>query len=256
MPSVYDYPDVYDALMRAATGQLDTEIQVIHSLLQKRGVACGHILEVGSGTSPHGLQLAKKSHSVVGIDLSYPMIVHARQAARQAHVPAQYVQANWLDFNLEGPLFDGAVFMAETFTLITEYEDITSHFRAVRQHLKLGAFYLLDMDAQQTGYCYTHQIWGHQTVVLPNGHVDFWYEDHPADWMRGINKLTMHCRIHFPDYMMTTADHWHIRHYNPWVLSLLVKNQPGWRLAGFYDYHTMHEDIADKDNYFMLLEAV
>lgn len=256
MASIYDYPEIYDAVMRAATEQLDAEIHVIHTLLQERNISKGRILEIGSGTSPHGVQLAQKGHTISGIDLSRPMITYAKNAAREARVQAHYIQANWLDFDLKSQPFDGAIFMAETFTLITEYNDIVNHFRAVRRHLKQGAFYLLDIDGQQTGYCYTKKTWGQQTIVLPNGHIDLWYEDHPADWVHGINRLTMHSRIHTQAHIITTADHWHIRHYNPWVLSLLIQNQPGWQLKGFYTYHNRSENIATEDNYFMLLEAV
>ena len=181
MPSLYDYPAIYDAVMRASTSQIDLEIEVIHALLQERGMTTGRILEIGSGTSPHGLALAQKGHAVVGIDRSRAMVAYARKAAQEAGVGARYVRADLRDFALKEAPFDGAVFMADTFTLVTEYADLASHFDAVRRHLKPGGFYLIDVDAQQAGYRHVHKVWGQQIVALPDGHAELWYEDQPAD---------------------------------------------------------------------------
>ncbi|MGA1196793.1 MAG: class I SAM-dependent methyltransferase, partial [Candidatus Latescibacterota bacterium] len=112
MPSIYDYPIVYDAIMRASTDQLDSEIETIDTLLCEYGTQAGRILEIGSGTSPHGLPLAQQGHQAVGIDLSDPMLSYAQQAAQDLNVNNQYIQANLCHFTLKEAPFDCAIFMS------------------------------------------------------------------------------------------------------------------------------------------------
>ena len=251
MPSIYDYPAIYDAIMHASTGQLSVEINTINVLLCERGVTNARILEIASGTSPHGIPLSQQGHTVTGIDLSHPMITYAQQIDTQN----TYIHADLRNFNLQTEPFDCAIFMSETFSLITEYDDLVNHFDAVHRHLKKGGFYLVDIDAQRKGYRHTTKTWGHQTVDLANGHIKLWYEDHPADWIRGINRLTMYTNIQTQTLKTTTADHWDIRIYSPWTLSVLIKSLNNWHLHGFYSYRDQSQNIENDDNYYMLLSA-
>lgn len=251
MPSIYDYPAIYDAIMRTSTDQLSVEINAINVLLQERGITNARILEIASGTSPHGIPLAQQNYEVTGIDLSQQMITYTQQIDTQN----TYIHADLRNFTLQTKPFDCAIFMSETFPLITEYDDLVNHFDAVHRHLKKGGFYLVDIDAQRQGYRHGTKTWGHQTVVLPDGHVEFCYEDHPADWIWGINRLTMHTNIHTQTFKTTTADHWDIRIYSPWTLSVLIKSLNNWHLHGFYSYRDQSQNIENDDNYYMLLST-
>jgi SAM-dependent methyltransferase len=251
MPSIYDYPAIYDVIMRTSTDQISVEIDAIDLLLRERDISNARILEIASGTSPHGIPLSQQGHTVTGIDLSQPMITYVQQMDTQN----AYIHADLRNFTLQTAPFDCAIFMSETFPLITEYDDLVNHFNAVHRHLKKGGFYLIDIDTQRSGYRHSTKTWGHQTVVLPNGHVAFWYEDHPADWIRGINRLTMHTNIQTQTFKTATADHWDIRIYNPWTLSVFIKSLNNWQLHGFYSYCDQSQNIENDDNYYMLLSA-
>ena len=74
--------------------------------------------------------------------------------------------------------------------------------------------------------------------------------------MHGVNRLAMHCQIRTPGCNVETADHWHIRLYNPWTMALLVKTMPGWDFLGCFSYADRSQDIAGEDNYFMLLSTI
>jgi ubiquinone/menaquinone biosynthesis C-methylase UbiE len=253
MPSIYDYPIVYDAIMRASTDQLDSEIETIDTLLCEYGTQAGRILEIGSGTSPHGLPLAQQGHQAVGIDLSDPMLSYAQQAAQDLNVNNQYIQANLCHFTLEEAPFDCAIFMSETFPLFVEYDDLVNHFSSVHRHLKQGGFYMVDIDAHQRGYRHQHKTWGQNQIVLPGGFVNMHYEDHPANWMQGVNHTTLHCHIQTHDLNVTTTDHWQIRVYSLWTLSVLIQSIKGWQLKGFYSYRDRSENIYQDASYYMLL---
>ncbi len=183
------------------------------------------------------------------------MLKGAQCRMKTAGVKIELIQGDVVDFNLGVVRFDCAIFMAETFSLITTYEDIKSHFQSVRRRLKRGGLYIIDMNAQkklrissETG------IWGEKTVRMDNGYVEVWHEDFPGDWVEGINRMVMHCRIHVNDTICETTDDWRLRYYSPWILSLLVQTLPGWSLKGFYSRRDLSQDIAEETHYFTVLE--
>ncbi|MBT3603175.1 MAG: class I SAM-dependent methyltransferase [Candidatus Latescibacteria bacterium] len=254
MPSIYDYPTIYDAIMRGSTDQLDNEINTIDVLLREQGSNNGRILEIGSGTSPHGLPLAQHGHVTVGIDLSDPMLCYAQQAAQSLSIANRYIKANLCNFALEEDPFDCAIFMSETFPLFVEYDDLVNHFACVHRHLKQGGIYVVDVDAHHRGYRHQLKTWGKHQVILPGGFVKVQYEDQPADWMRGINHTAMHCHIQTHDLNIVTEDYWEVRVYSLWTLSVLIQSLNGWQLQGFYSYRDQSENINQDASYYMLLK--
>ena len=122
-------------------------------------------------------------------------------------------------------------------------------------HLKKGGLYIIVMDKHyftppisETG------IWGEKTVRMDNGYVEVWHEDFPGDWVEGIKRMVMHCRIHVNDTICETTDDWRLRYYSPWLLSLFVQTLPGWSLKGFYSRRDLSQDIAEQTHYFTVLE--
>ena len=257
MPSIYDFPDVYDAVLRSPPEQIETEVNSIRRLLARRGISNGKILELACGTCAHGILLSKNGFSVTGIDMNPMMLEGARRRMDAASAKIELIQGDVVDFNLGGTGFECAIFMAETFPLIAAYEDITSHFQSVRNHLKLGGLYIIDMDKhyfappkREIG------TWGEKTVRICNGHVEVWHEDFPGDWVEGVNRMSMHCRIHVNDTVYETTDDWSLRYYSPWILSLLAITLEGWNLTGFFSRPSLNQDITEESHYFTVLEKV
>ena len=224
MSNIYDFPDLYDAVFRSPTEQIETEVNSIRRLLVEQDITKGSILELACGTCGHGILLAQGGFSVTGIDINPNMLEGAQHRMDTAGVKIKLIQGDIVDFDLGTMRFDCVIFMAETFPTITTYEDIKSHFRSVKRHLKPGGLYIIDMDAQtkirtssETG------IWGKKTVRLDDGYVEVWHEDSPGDWVEGINRLVMHCRIYVNDTIYETTDDWSIRYYSPWMLSVLMQ---------------------------------
>ena len=142
----------------------------------------GSILELACGTCGHGILLAQGGFSVTGMDINPNMLEGAQRRMDTVGVKIKLIRGDMVDFDLEAMRFDCVIFMAGTFPIITTYEDIKSHFRSVKRHLKPGGLYIIDMDAQnkirtssETG------IWGKKTVRLDNGYVEVWHEDFPGD---------------------------------------------------------------------------
>jgi SAM-dependent methyltransferase len=254
MRSIYDFPDICDAVLQRSPEVIGVEVASIRRLLADRGVIRGRVLELSCGACPHGIQLARHGFAVTGIDRSRPMLEAAQQRAAAAGVELDLIAGDIIDFNLGSAEFDCVIFMFETFPLITEYDDIVRHFRAVRRHLKRGGIYIIDIDAHRHGVGTSCGVWGQKTVPLENGSVEVWHEDFPGDWVRGTSHLVMHCRIRLGTETYEAVDDWHIRVDSPWNLTVLVKSLPDWSLTGFFSWRDLSQDIADEEHYFMVVE--
>lgn len=255
MHSIYDFPAVYDFVMAREPTQVPAEADSIHALLAGRGVAQGRILELAYGASAHGILLAQRGHHVTGVDRSSAMLGAARRRAADAGVQLALVQADIIDFDLRVEPFDCAIFMYETFPVITAYDDILSHFAAVRRHLRTGGLYIIDLDVRKHGVGATSGEWGRRTIPLPNGQVEIWHEDFPGDWVQNTSHLVLHGRLELDGQVYETVDEWRLRVYNPWDLKIFVQTLPDWQLDGFYSWRDLSTGIAEEAHYWMVLEA-
>lgn len=252
--SIYDFPDVYDKVLRAPLKQMETEVRSIHRLLQRDEVSRARILELACGTSTHGILLAKKGHSITGVDWSQSMLNGANKRAESAGVSLDLIHSDVIEFSLDRERFDCAIFMAETFPLITESGDIRSHLESVRRHIKKGGLYIIDIDAPTHGIRKDNKIWGRKSVTVNGNEVEVWYEDFPGDRTKGTNHLVMHCRIHLDDEVVETSDDWHVKQWSPVGLSTFVESLDGWQLDGSYSWKDLSEDISDCKHFFAVLK--
>jgi SAM-dependent methyltransferase len=255
MYSIYDFSAAYDYVMARDPDQVPKEVDSIHTLLARRGVTQGRILELACGACAHGIPLAQRGHHVTGIDRSAAMLAAAQERSKTADTPVTLVQADIVDFDLNDTLFDCAIFMYETFPVITEYDHILRHFAAVRRHMRPGGLYIIDLDARKRGVGVEGGEWGRRTIALPNGHIEIWHEDFPGDWVQNTSHLVLHGRLELDGQRYETVDDWRLRAYNPWDLTFFVETLAGWRLDGFYSWRDLSANIAEEAHYWMVLEA-
>lgn len=252
--SIYDFPDVYDAVQRAPTDQIELEVNSILKLLEERGITKGRVLELACGTSAHGILLARHGFSVAGLDTSQKMLEGAEKRARSSGVEIELHQGNVINFNLETEPFDCVIFMAETFPLITKYSDIERHFQTVRRHLRKDGIYIVDIDSHKHGVGTKHEIWGRKKVNLENGFVEVWCEDFPGDWVNGTGHMKLHCRIHVDGTISELMDDYVWRVDSPWNIEVLIKTLENWSLVGFFSWRNLSRDIVGEEHFFMVLE--
>src|SRR5438105_433126 len=120
MVSIYDFPDICDAVLDHPPDTVAGEVRSIRQLLAARGIVAGSILEVACGACPHGILLAEHGFELTGLDRSPAMLDAARRRASAAGVTLTLVQGDVVDFDLGKTGFDAAIFMFETFPVITE----------------------------------------------------------------------------------------------------------------------------------------
>jgi SAM-dependent methyltransferase len=255
MQSLYDFPQVYEAVLARPQRVIEEETQSILGLLDKHHIHEGNIIELACGTCPHGIALVERGFKVVGIDRSIAMLQDARSRAEQESVEISLVHGDIVDFGLEEAGFSTAIFMYETFPLIADLDDIICHFKSVRRHLREGGIYVVDVDVPKQGIRQEGGEWGRRNIGIPDGHLETWYEDFPGDWMQGTKHVVLHCRIHLEDEVYETRDELIFRSYSLWDWRLLVRALDSWQLDGFYSWQNLSQEISDEDHYFVVLIA-
>jgi SAM-dependent methyltransferase len=155
MKSLYDFPDIYDAVLRKPLDVIEKEAGRLSSWLGTRGIDPGagevRILELACGTCAHSLALKRRGFQVAGLDRSPAMLTAAGQQAGAAGLPLELFSGDIVNFRLDAPPYDAVIFTSETFPVITRFEDLTTHFRSVRRALRPGGLYLIDLDARRHG---------------------------------------------------------------------------------------------------------
>lgn len=93
---------------------------LLEELSLKEGAA---ILDVGCGTGRHSIELAKRSFTITGIDLSSGMLAQAKTAAKAANVNVEWIQSDATRFSLPSK-YDAAICLCEgSFGLLGQGDD-------------------------------------------------------------------------------------------------------------------------------------
>jgi SAM-dependent methyltransferase len=137
--AAYDQPDLYDVL--AGDAQAD-ELDFYLTEARRRG---GEVLELGCGTGRLAIPLARKGHTVTGLDLSSAMLAHASKKAAAANVVVKLVCGDIRAFDVESRRF-GLIFIALNSLLhLHSAEDIVACFRGAARHLAPGGAFIVDV---------------------------------------------------------------------------------------------------------------
>lgn len=92
------------------------------------------VLEIGCGTGRVSIELAKNGRSVVGVDLSLPMLNVLKSKSESNGVSLEVEQSDMREFNL-GRTFDWVIFPFRVFQAMTTDEDRQLCLRAMKQHM-------------------------------------------------------------------------------------------------------------------------
>jgi SAM-dependent methyltransferase len=134
--------DLYDiAYSRDSTDEVDWLISRMGSV--------DSVLEPGCGSGRMFSAFAHRHVRVIGVERSSVMAERARARLRILDLPADIVEADIAEFNLDTltsqPL-DGAYCTVNTLSYLRTPGQALSHLRAVARHLRRGARYLIQLD--------------------------------------------------------------------------------------------------------------
>jgi SAM-dependent methyltransferase len=132
---VYKSPEYYDI----AFSMRDIEAEC--NFLCKLAPDAKHMLEIGSGNSPHMAPLLARGVRYTGLELSQEMIdyAHARLAPGTS---ATLVQGDMRVFDVPEPCDFAFLMVCSLF--VGDNAELDSHFDSVARSLVLGGLYLLD----------------------------------------------------------------------------------------------------------------
>jgi SAM-dependent methyltransferase len=102
----------------------------------------GSVLDLACGTGLLSRQIAKRAQSVVGLDVSEPMLRRAGSCTSEGNV--RYVQGDFRAFDL-GETFDAAVCGSDSLNYLETPGELTDVFRCVRRHLRPGGLFAFDV---------------------------------------------------------------------------------------------------------------
>ncbi len=139
-----DYADAYDAIYRAK--DYEGEVDLIERILARHGLGGPRrLLDLGCGTGNHALPLARRGHSVVGVDRSPGMLEQARVKAWAAHAQSVvFRDGDVRELDL-GQRFDAVLMMFTVLGYQVEDADVDGALAAVRRHLELGGLFIFDV---------------------------------------------------------------------------------------------------------------
>jgi SAM-dependent methyltransferase len=134
---------IYDLEHPAVRG---AELRFWHELAQAAG---GPVLELAAGSGRIALALAKKGHTVTGLELSEGMLERARgrtsKLAPALQERMRWVQADMSTFSFPGERF-GLIFVAfNSFWLLPDERTQAACLARIREHLAPGGRLVLDL---------------------------------------------------------------------------------------------------------------
>jgi SAM-dependent methyltransferase len=140
-----DYADAYDALYR--NKDYEGEVDLIERLLARHGLGgARRLLDLGCGTGNHALPLARRGHTVLGVDRSPGMLARARTKAAtenpEPSVAFHLADIRKLDL---GQRFEAVLMMFTVLGYQFEDADLTAALAAVRGHLERGGLFIFDV---------------------------------------------------------------------------------------------------------------
>lgn len=138
-----DFASIYDE-MHAAVYSPDADLEAVvrHTRL-KPGA---RILDFGCGTGSHAVALAKAGYSVLGIDISEPMIAVARaKACWLSSVGFRCCDADELAAAADRPTFDGVIAFSNVLNCLPNVAAMEMTLRALAHMMRPGALGLVDV---------------------------------------------------------------------------------------------------------------
>lgn len=139
------YAHYYDLLY--GDKDYDAEAAFVVDLIRRQSPEAKSILEFGCGTGLHALALARRGYSVVGIDLSQDMIVHARRRLSNATLPSgilvSFDEGDIRSMRLSQK-FDAILSLFHVMSYQTTNDDLLASVTTAAEHLRPGGFFIFD----------------------------------------------------------------------------------------------------------------
>lgn len=139
------YARYYDLVYRDK--DYGSETAFVHALIQRHAPAARRVLELGCGTGLHGVLLAERGYTVVGLDISAEMLEAA--ARRVAALPpasaerVKFFQGDVRTFETEGQ-YDAILALFHVISYQVSNTDLHAVFSRVKNYLAPDGVFIFD----------------------------------------------------------------------------------------------------------------
>ena len=141
MAGVYDEPRYYE--LAFGFRDIAAEVDVLETCARRwAGIPVRRFLELGSGNSPHLVELCRRGYAYVGLDQNEHMLAFSRERARAERAAAQLIRGDMVAFDLPEPVDFAFVMLGSLFVRSTA--ELRSHLASVGRAVRPGGLYLLD----------------------------------------------------------------------------------------------------------------
>lgn len=139
------YAQFYDLLYQDK--DYAAEAEFVGDLLARHAPGAQRLLELGSGTGRHAIELASNGFSLLGVERSAEMLECAQERAAQASSDIrdniEFIQGDIRDIQLD-QTFDAVIALFHVVSYQTSAEDLRATFATAQAHLKPGGIFLFD----------------------------------------------------------------------------------------------------------------
>lgn len=103
------------------------------------------VLDLACGTGSLTVQFAKRGYDMIGIDISADMLNCALERSTELEKSPLWVCQDMRSFELYGTV-DAILCATDSLNYITDYNDLKSVFRLVKNYLNPGGIFIFDMN--------------------------------------------------------------------------------------------------------------
>ena len=136
----------YDALMATVPYARWADYVSQLAALSQRLISPGtSLLDLATGTGSVALEFAARGCTVVGIDLSEPMLVEARCKAQERQLKAEFICSDLADFRMSAT-FDHGICLYDSLNYITDPDSLKRAFANIWKALETGGLLIFDVN--------------------------------------------------------------------------------------------------------------
>lgn len=118
----------------------------IEKILSRNKLQPGLIADLGCGTGSFCLEMGKRGHEMIGIDISAEMLSCARQKALAAGTDILFLNQDMTNFELYGTV-DVITCLMDSINYVTYRNDLKRLFRLAANYLNPGGLFIFDVNS-------------------------------------------------------------------------------------------------------------
>jgi len=228
------------------------QIDLFDSLIKKYSkIKPSSFLDLGCGPSPQLLELAKRGHKCIGLDLCPNMLKYLSKKAKDAGFKIETKKGDFTNFRLKKQV-DFAMMMMGTIGYINSTEKLISHLEAVAKVLKPGGLYLIEnfRTFRTKEHFFSPQTW----IIKRKGiFIRVFYKIDSKDKINGLETETILLEIKDGAKKHLLKQKADIKIFSPIEFFQAIKTTGSFEFLGWFDRETLRSiKIPKIGNYTIL----